>query len=532
MGKYGYCWNLFLVILLGILVQLFLFLQKENFHIDELFSFGLANGVNGIYFYKDSAEIDNKSISGQQFSGFLTQQEGSSFSRTWENMANDNHMPLYFIMLRFVNSFFDPVFNIWPGILVNIFALAGLLSGFYYLARLIFHDETVALNSTALFMFFQPLLSLEVYIRMYLLQMTLAVWLLVFVCKFLSDKKVVSGSLAGILFFCFLLVLTHYYSLIFCFFVALSGCLIFILQKNIKKFFIFGVVMTLAVLAAYCVFPQMITVGVSGERGGQFFDLAQKFIDSPVIFTFERIFLFWGTVGAGIIEVLILGFVVFYVKKKGSYLPFSSLSLAALICLVFVCYGLTVSLFMPVMENFQIRYFAPIIPLAIIILVYILKLVLYKKISVKQFAAVLCGCWIIKMFIAFWWQGSPFYMRGTRFSKRLENIMSGADVWWGFGGGVHGWMLYMYIDKLAKTENVWILTDFNNPDFVKFSDEEIKRKKYAYLLMPKQQERVPEGAIEWVRQTTGRHAYYLFTVKIKNNVARVMETSVFLVCPF
>lgn len=130
------------------------------------------------------------------------------------------------------------------------------------------------------------------------------------------------------------------------------------------------------------------------------------------------------------------------------------------------------------------------------------------------------------------WQESPFYMRGTKESRKLVNLINGADIWWGFGGGHYGWMLHMYVDKLAKTNKVWILTDYNNDDFKRFSDDEVKENKYAYLLMPKQQEQSPEGAVEWVKSTTGRQAYYLFTVKIDNSAAMVMETSVFLVCPF
>ena len=532
MKKKWYSWCIQGIIFLGVLFQLYLFFQKENFHIDELFSFGLANGVNGVYFYKNPADIDNRFITGYQFSNFFTQQEGSSFSQMWKNMANDNHMPFYFILLRFVNSFFDPVFNIWPGIIVNIFALIGGLLGFYYLVRILFHDKAIALHSTALFMFCQSVLSLEVYIRMYLLQMTLAVWLLFFVCKFMSDKKVNPKNLGGVFIFAFLLILTHYYSLIFCFFTAVSGCLIFILQNKYQKLFGYGIVMILAVLAALCIYPQMITVGVSGERGGQFFDLVEMFVDNPVVFIFEKIVLFRETIAWGVVEFLILSIVLIYFKKKYNFLLSLNYFYPLFIGVIFVGYGLIVTLFMPVMQNFQIRYFAPIVPISLILWIYIFRLIFYRKISVCQFATFLWGLWLIKMFVAFWWQDSPFYMRGTRFSKRLENIMNGADVWWGFGGGQYGWMLHMYIDKLAKTDKVWILTDFDNIDFVKFSDEEVEHKKYAYLLMPKQQEKNPDGAIYWIKKTTGRQAYYLFTVKIENSAAMVMETSVFLVCPF
>ncbi|MBR5154213.1 MAG: hypothetical protein IKW58_00625 [Alphaproteobacteria bacterium] len=44
--------RLLLIILSSLLCAIILFKQKEIFHIDELFSFGTANGENGVYIYK------------------------------------------------------------------------------------------------------------------------------------------------------------------------------------------------------------------------------------------------------------------------------------------------------------------------------------------------------------------------------------------------------------------------------------------------------------------------------------------------
>jgi hypothetical protein len=131
------------------------------------------------------------------------------------------------------------------------------------------------------------------------------------------------------------------------------------------------------------------------------------------------------------------------------------------------------------------------------------------------------------------WRDSPFYMHGTRYSRKMENIVKGADIWWGFGGGwQYAWMVHLYVDKLAKADKTWVLADYDNPDFLEFSKQEVKDKKYAYLFMPKTQEQNIEGAIDWVKNTTGRNAYYLFTSKAPNTASMVLEASVYLVCPY
>jgi hypothetical protein len=93
-------------------------------------------------------------------------------------------------------------------------------------------------------------------------------------------------------------------------------------------------------------------------------------------------------------------------------------------------------------------------------------------------------------------------------------------------------MLTLYVDKLAKANKTWILADYYHPKFIEFSNQEVKDKKYAYLFMPKTQEQKIVGAINWIKETTGRNAYYLFTSKTPNSSARVFEASVYLVCPF
>ena len=166
--------RLLLIILSSLLCAIVLFKQKEIFHIDELFSFGTANGENGVYIYKNIEEIDNKLVDGKVFKDYLTQTPNSSFSKMISQLKYDCHMPIYFILLRAITSFFSPTeFTRTPGVILNLIVLVFLISTFYYLIKRITKDKDLALCSTALFCFSPFVISLEVYIRMYLLQMAM-----------------------------------------------------------------------------------------------------------------------------------------------------------------------------------------------------------------------------------------------------------------------------------------------------------------------------------------------------------------------
>ena len=132
-----------------------------------------------------------------------------------------------------------------------------------------------------------------------------------------------------------------------------------------------------------------------------------------------------------------------------------------------------------------------------------------------------------------WHQNSPYYMRASREHVKVNNIVSGSDIWWGLGGGkLYSWIIHNFIDKLSQSHQVWTLVDFEHPQFIAFSNSEKKEGRYAYLMLPKIQETMPQGAVEFVKKITGRQAYYLFTVHADEARGLVFEGAVFLVAPY
>lgn len=519
--------KLFFLIFIAVCVQVFLFLQKDVFHIDELFSFALANGEKGIYLYHSADEINNKVLTGDVFRRYLTRGENTSFASMWHNISGDNHMPLYFVLLRAAGYFFNPfIFSDIPGILVNVIVLIGLLISFYNLAKFIFENEKIALLATGVLMFSYAALFLEIYIRMYLLQMFLSVLLIGGVAHILKTNE---NDCKKEYVYCFILtilnILCHYYSIIFCFIV---GCVvggILLWQKQWKNLYLLFLTMFLALGTAYLIYPEMLEVGVHGERGSQFFaqlvELKGNFIEifvRQMTLTGKAIF---GNLYVGaIVLILCLYFLKVFFKEIFVWLFIG----------VFFGYSFCVGIVMPRMEGFQIRYFAPVIPLMVLLFVFLLKSFKFKQEILELFL----GCFIVvEIATALIRTENPFYFRGTREYKKMEKIVKNSDIWWGLGGGQeHAWIIHNYVNQLVNSDNVWVLNDFNSKEFFKFSEDEKKQGKYAYLLLPKLQELTPQGAVDWVRKATGRQAYYLFTIKNDKMSAMVFEASVFLICPF
>lgn len=520
--------NLIFLIFTAVLFQIYLFMQKENFHIDEMLSFIAANNDEGIYLSRNWSDTDDVFIEGEKLAKILTKQpNGLNLIGVWNKISQGVHMPVFYVLL---NTFYftgSGEFSPLSGMVLNIIVLIFLLWGFYKLSKLLFKDENIAVVIVGILAFSQNILSLEVYIRMYLLLMAFSVWLMYFVGQYFFTNK--NKYLFLVLFLTYLTILTHYYSLIFCFLFTSFVCLFFLLQKKYKPMFLFGITMLLAVFLAYLSFPTMINSGFHSERGSQFWVILNEFIENPVKILKQQIPLFVDTMFGHIVPFI--GFILLMVlcsfkSEQGKYV--------VILFFVFIFYGFLTALVMPVMLHFQIRYFAPIIPIFTILIGFVvLNLGTKYKFSHKGVFGILCFMMLFIGVKNIIWQNSPFYMHGTRNSRKMENLVKGADIWWGFGGGwQYAWMLSLYVDKLSTADKTWVLADYNHPEFKKFSQQEVKDKKYAYLFMPTVQEQHIEGAINWIKQTTGRNAYYLFTSKLPNTASMVFEASVYLVLPY
>lgn len=180
------------VFALTIVIYLFLSVAilfcKEDFNIDEIFSYGLANSENGFAIdYEWNQEYkDPESV----FLNYLTVSEGHRFDyrNVWANQAIDVHPPLYYALLHTLCSFFPGKFSIWFAAAINI--VFSILTA--YIVYKIFNEIFLIENKLILFFALTGLAGCELhlitFLRMYIMlifECTLAAYLLL---KYIKAK--------------------------------------------------------------------------------------------------------------------------------------------------------------------------------------------------------------------------------------------------------------------------------------------------------------------------------------------------------
>lgn len=175
----------FVILMIGVLMN------KKNFHVDEIYSYGLSNLIGGpALSFEQGKEYQPASI---PYDNYVTVAENERFQykNVWENQRKDNHPPLFYAILHTICSFFPGTFSIWYAGVINIvFACITL----YFVRKLLcffIEDGKIRAVLTVVFIASPGILSAVSFLRMYIMAMawvTILTWLLV--VKEKEDKKV------------------------------------------------------------------------------------------------------------------------------------------------------------------------------------------------------------------------------------------------------------------------------------------------------------------------------------------------------
>ena len=243
--------------------------NKQNLHIDEVFSYGLANNMTGI-----NPSFENGVVyepAGIIFDDYMTVAKDSRFDylNVWKNQADDVHPPLFYVILHTICSLFPETFSVWYAGVINILFSLVLV---YFLRRIIelivpgdlFFKTSVSLA----FILSAGILSANTFLRMYVMAMALCTAFTYFVIK--KHKNIEDKHLW--VKFAILLVLgalTHYYCVIYDVFLCVCLGIYFIRNKQIidtKKMVVSSVI---AALVSIGIFPFMIKHLFMSSRGRQ-----------------------------------------------------------------------------------------------------------------------------------------------------------------------------------------------------------------------------------------------------------------------
>lgn len=218
------------VIIVVAIMSVFLGFKKVGYNLDEIWNYGLANHVGGI-----TPNIER----GQEYSGmgpfedYIEVNSGQRFNyvNVWKNQAADVHPPLYYIIFHTVCSFFPNTFSKWYGIVVNILWMIAIMYLLYKLAKEITGSEFMSFGIILAYGTSVIFLNTIMFIRMYT-QFAFFTIALSYLIKHYWDKELDKKFYILFSVIIVLGMLTHYYFLIFSFFICV--CFAINLKMNRK----------------------------------------------------------------------------------------------------------------------------------------------------------------------------------------------------------------------------------------------------------------------------------------------------------
>lgn len=258
------------VILYGIFLILMILTicNKENYHVDETYSYGLANHPGKITINIENGE--RYADPEEPFLEYLTVSKDHRFDyqNVWENQSKDVHPPLYYALLHSICSLFPGSFSRWYAGSINIlFSLLTLIILRKLALELTNNNEKIRDIVSILFIFSSGILSAVSFFRMYILAMFLVTLLIELLIKeigrwqFNLDFYIKLGLIA------ILGALTHYYCIVFTFFICIVFCIILLLNKKVFPIVGFMITGILSGASAYRIFPYMLYHMFGGYRG-------------------------------------------------------------------------------------------------------------------------------------------------------------------------------------------------------------------------------------------------------------------------
>lgn len=360
--------------------------QKSNYHMDEISTYILSNNT-----YDEALTVnpeldityDNPSL---VWLRSMTVQPGQSFNyaNVWNKQKSDVHPPLYYALIHTICSFMPNIYSKWIAGGVNIFFGLCILFLLRCMITELTHSEIACFLGSCCLIFSAGFLSAITFFRMYIATMF---WVMLVSYLFLLGLKKRDVKLwlqVGIV--SVLGALTHYYFILYLFFICLCFGVYLIVKKEWRNVGVFLLTMLLSGVLCVLIFPSIITHSIGGGyRGVETLNNLQNSSFAIFISRLKSCFdivnsqLFGGmllyyVIGAGLI-LLLFGFVH---KQKMQRKPLEEYYKWVILVIPTIAYFFFVSKIAIYITD---RYFHPIYPMLIVLLVSMLSIALMKLMS-------------------------------------------------------------------------------------------------------------------------------------------------------
>lgn len=265
-----------LILVLQISLTVFYGIKKSGYHLDEMYTYTLANYEGG--FVTDTEEVIEGWKSGEFYKEALSVENEESFNYRipYNNQKEDVHPPLYYFVIHTFSSLATGQYSKWIGIIPNIIFNCLSTLVLFWISRKMCKNTTVALICTVSWALSNGGIESGVFTRMYAMLTFFVISLVGLHIKVYDDLEAIddiSVPAMIMLMICTVAgVLTQYYYMIFCFFLCGAFCVYLVSKKKWKVLCKYIATEFGALIISIICFPTMLVHIFSGYRGEEAFE--------------------------------------------------------------------------------------------------------------------------------------------------------------------------------------------------------------------------------------------------------------------
>lgn len=267
-NKFHVCMAIIMVSI--VIILLYLATMKAGMHVDEYYSYGLAN-------HEDNGDIYIMPECGVRLSAAEVFDEyfyadNFSIRNVWVNQSYDVHPPMYYLIFHVFGLLTHNVWGLKTGILLNILFHILSMGMIYLILKKLINKDFVAVLGSAFYGITPIVLGNVLFIRMYVLcSLVILALEYLLINEWQRDEK-------NKLFYLKLGIvsvfgtLTHYYFLLFLFWSCVVWGIKTLAERKWKELLWFIGTMAFSGCACICIFPAMLKHIFWGYRGKESFD--------------------------------------------------------------------------------------------------------------------------------------------------------------------------------------------------------------------------------------------------------------------
>lgn len=392
-----------IIIIIQTIVFIIAGLNKAYIHMDEAFSFGLAN--YDTIKIQNNEDFYNTWHNGEYYKDYLVVNEDEKwdFSPVYINQKNDVHPPLYYFLLRIAMSFHIDKFSIWSGVVLNIIIYVFITIFTYLIMQKLLEGKNKYKEKAAVFALVSSLLvssiNSVVYIRMYALS-TLNILITTYLhLKLLDSKESNKRLLFGIGLSALAGSLTHYYYLFYLAMLFIMFTIKYLKNKEYKEWTKYFGALAFAGVLSILIFPYSIKHLFFGYRGQGAINNISHIARFARCIGHYIIKLNWYTFH-NLLFAIILAILAICIYKKCKKIKLLEEKNKYIKYLIFptLFYFLLVAISSPWIE---LRYITPICVIAFIVVMFYLEELLYNLLTDKALNIVFTIIFIVILIMPF-----------------------------------------------------------------------------------------------------------------------------------